>query len=412
MHVQNNQLHMLVKKDKEYAVYQVIKNTKEGLIKIMSEPIRVLHVVGNMGIGGIETLIMNIYRNIDRDKVQFDFLIHNPTEGEYADEIKKLGGHIYRMPVLRDKTRTYYWRYFEYKRALKKFFLEHQEIKVLHGHMTNTASIYMPIAMKYGNVKCLITHSHQTEATPGLSGIVTNILQKNIEKIATDYFACSKEAAKWIYSPALINEEKVKIISNGVDVNKYHYNDIEQKKLKLQMKYNGKIVIGNVARFKEVKNHTFLIDIFAELHKLNPDTVLLLIGQGELEKDVKKKVMSLGLSDSVDFLGARNDVPMLLKIFDIFLLPSLSEGLPLVGIEAQAAGLPVLAADTVTKELNITGNVEFLSLEKPAKFWAQRVLDIVNNFSRKDMTEAVRLAGYDIKETAKWLQKFYLEKYK
>lgn len=122
MHVQNNQLHMLVKKDKEYAVYQVIKNTKEGLIKIMSEPIRVLHVVGNMGIGGIETLIMNIYRNIDRDKVQFDFLIHNPTEGEYADEIKKLGGHIYRMPVLRDKTRTYYWRYFEYKRALKKFF--------------------------------------------------------------------------------------------------------------------------------------------------------------------------------------------------------------------------------------------------------------------------------------------------
>lgn len=178
------------------------------------------------------------------------------------------------------------------------------------------------------------------------------------------------------------------------------------------MKYNGKIVIGNVARFKEVQNHTFLIDIFAELHKLNPDTVLLLIGQGELEKDVKKKVMSLGLSDSVDFLGARNDVPILLKIFDIFLLPSLFEGLPLVGIEAQAAGLPVLAADTVTKELNITGNVEFLSLEKPAKFWAQRVLDIVNNFSRRDMTEAVRLAGYDIKETAKWLQKFYLEKYK
>ena len=127
---------------------------------------------------------------------------------------------------------------------------------------------------------------------------------------------------------------------------------------------------------------------------------------------MKEKVAKLGLDDCVEFLGARNDVPKLLKDFDVFLLPSLFEGLPLVGIEAQAAGLPVLAADTVTKELNITGNVEFLSLEKPAKFWAEKILDIVNDFSRRDMTEAVRLAGYDIKETAKWLQTFYIDKYK
>lgn len=378
----------------------------------MSKPIRVLHVVGNMGIGGIETLIMNIYRNIDRDKVQFDFLIHNPTEGEYAEEIKKLGGNIYRMPVLRDKTRTYYWRYFEYKRALKNFFSMHPEIKVVHGHMTNTASIYMPIAMKYGNVKCCIAHSHQTEATPGLSGLVTNILQRHLEQIATDYFACSEEAAKWIYSSEIIKNGKVKIIHNGADVEKYHFSETEHEKLKTQMGHSGKIVFGNVARFKRQKNHEFLLDIFAEIHKMNSNTVLALVGQGELEQNMKEKAVQLGLVDCVEFLGARNDVPSLLKEFDVFLLPSLFEGLPLVGIEAQAAGLPVLAADTVTKELNITGNVEFLSLEKPAKFWAQRVLDIVNNFSRRDMTEAVRLAGYDIKETAKWLQKFYLEKYK
>lgn len=378
----------------------------------MSEPIRVLHVVGNMGIGGIETLIMNIYRNIDRDKVQFDFLIHNPTEGEYAEEIKKLGGHIYRMPVLRDKTRTYYWRYFEYKSALKKFFSEHKEIKVLHGHMTNTASIYMPIAMKYGNVKCCIAHSHQTEATPGLSGVVTNILQRHLEKIATDYFACSEEAAKWIYSIEIVENGKVKIIHNGTDVEKYHFDSVEHEKIKNQMGHSGKIVFGNVARFKKQKNHEFLIDIFAEIHKMNQNTVLILVGQGELEENMKEKVAKLGLDDCVEFLGARNDVPTLLKDFDVFLLPSLFEGLPLVGIEAQAAGLPVLAADTVTKELNITGNVEFLSLEKPAKFWAEKILDIVNDFSRRDMTEAVRLAGYDIKETAKWLQTFYIDKYK
>ena len=378
----------------------------------MSEPIRVLHVVGNMGIGGIETLIMNIYRNIDRDKVQFDFLIHNPTEGEYAEEIKKLGGHIYRMPVLRDKTRTYYWRYFEYKRALKKFFSEHKEIKVLHGHMTNTASIYMPIAMKYGNVKCCIAHSHQTEATPGLSGVVTNILQRHLEKIATDYFACSEEAAKWIYSIEIVENGKVKIIHNGVDVEKYHFDSVEHEKIKNQMGHSGKIVFGNVARFKKQKNHEFLIDIFAEIHKMNQNTVLILVGQGELEENMKEKVAKLGLGDCVEFLGARNDVPKLLKDFDVFLLPSLFEGLPLVGIEAQAAGLPMITSNTVTLEADVTGNVTFLPLELSAEEWAKKILEVNESFVRKDMTQKVREAGYDIKQTAQWLQKFYLEKTK
>lgn len=378
----------------------------------MSEPIRVLHVVGNMGIGGIETLIMNIYRNIDRDKVQFDFLIHNPTEGEYAEEIKKLGGHIYRMPVLRDKTRTYYWRYFEYKSALKKFFSEHKEIKVLHGHMTNTASIYMPIAMKYGNVKCCIAHSHQTEATPGLSGVVTNILQRHLEKIATDYFACSEEAAKWIYSIEIVENGKVKIIHNGTDVEKYHFDSVEHEKIKNQMGHSGKIVFGNVARFKKQKNHEFLIDIFAEIHKMNQNTVLILVGQGELEENMKEKVAKLGLDDCVEFLGARNDVPKLLKDFDVFLLPSLFEGLPLVGIEAQAAGLPMITSNTVTLEADVTGNVIFLPLELSAEEWAKKILEVNESFVRKDMTQKVREAGYDIKQTAQWLQKFYLEKTK
>lgn len=378
----------------------------------MSEPIRVLHVVGNMGIGGIETLIMNIYRNIDRDKVQFDFLIHNPTEGEYAEEIKKLGGHIYRMPVLRDKTRTYYWRYFEYKSALKKFFSEHKEIKVLHGHMTNTASIYMPIAMEYGNVKCCIAHSHQTEATPGLSGVVTNILQRHLENIATDYFACSEEAAKWIYSSEIIENGKVKIIHNGADVEKYHFSATEHEKLKNKMGHSGKIVFGNVARFKRQKNHEFLLDIFAEIHKMNSNTVLALVGQGELEQNMKEKAVQLGLVDCVEFLGARNDVPSLLKEFDVFLLPSLFEGLPLVGIEAQAAGLPMIASSKVTPETDITGNVTFLPLELSAKEWAKKILEVNTTFIRNDMTQKVRDAGYDIRHTAKWLQQFYFEKTK
>lgn len=384
-------------------VEKMLKETK-------NEPVHVLHVVGNMGIGGIETLIMNIYRNIDRSKVQFDFLIHNPTEGEYADEIKRMGGKIYRMPVLRDKTHTYYWRYFEYKRALKRFFFEHPEIEIVHGHMTNTAAIYMPIAKKYGNVKYCIAHSHQTEATPGLSGFVTNILQRNLEKLATDYFACSEEAAKWIYSPEVVEAGRVKVIHNGADVEKYHYDKEEHDRLKSEMGHAGKIVIGNVARFKKQKNHTFLIDIFAEIQKLNKQTVLILVGQGELEEEMKKKVSRLGLEDCVEFQGARSDVPTLLKSFDLFLLPSLFEGLPLVGIEAQAAGLPMVASDTVTPETDITGNVTFLSLDLPAEEWARKILNVCSDFERVDMTEAVRNAGYDIKQTAQWLQDFYLEK--
>ena len=385
---------------------KVNKMTKEA----KSEPVHVLHIVGNMGIGGIETLIMNIYRNIDRSKVQFDFLIHNPTEGEYADEIKRMGGKIYRMPVLRDKTHTYYWRYFEYKHALKKFFIEHPEIKIVHGHMTNTASIYMPIAQKYGKVKCCIAHSHQTEATPGLSGVVTNFLQKNVEKVATDYFACSEEAAKWIYSPELVKAGIVKVIHNGADVEKYHFDSVEHEMLKKKMGYEGKIIIGNVARFKKQKNHTFLIDIFAEIHKKNDQTVLVLVGQGELEEEMKRKVSQLGLENCVDFLGARNDVPTLLQVFDLFLLPSLFEGLPLVGIEAQAAGLPVVASNTVTPETDITGNVTFLPLDLSASEWADKTLDICASFTRKDLTEKVRAAGYDVKQTAQWLQNFYLSK--
>ena len=378
----------------------------------MSEPIRVLNVVGRMGIGGIETLIMNIYRNIDRSKVQFDFLTHMGNGGAYEEEIRALGGRIYEMPVIRDCQggKTYYWRVFEYIYELKKFFREHPEYRVLHGHMTNTAAIYMPVAKKYGRVDCCIAHSHQTEATPGLSGVVTSFLQKNVEKVATDYFACSEEAAKWIYSPDLVKAGKVKVIHNGADVEKYHFDSVKHEVLKKKMGYEGKIVIGNVARFKKQKNHTFLIDIFAEIHKKNDQTVLVLVGQGELEEEMKKKVSQLGLEDCVDFLGARNDVPTLLQVFDLFLLPSLFEGLPLVGIEAQAAGLPVVASNTVTPETDITGNVTFLPLDLSASEWADKTLDICNSFTRKDMTEKVRTAGYDIKQTAQWLQNFYLEK--
>lgn len=386
---------------------KVNKMTKEA----KNEPVHVLHVVGNMGIGGIETLIMNIYRNIDRSKVQFDFLIHNPTEGEYADEIKRMGGKIYRMPVLRDKPHTYYWRYFEYKRALKRFFSEHPEIEIVHGHMTNTAAIYMPIAKKYGNVKCCIAHSHQSIATKGFSGVVTNILQRNLWKTATDLFSCSEKASHWIYPENVICRNEVKIIHNGIDIEKYRYSierfKEERKKLEID---ESTLVLGNVSRFNSVKNHSFMIDILEECIRFNPNTVLILVGDGVLLDSIKKKVKQNGLEKNVYFLGLRSDVADIIQAFDVFILPSISEGLPVCAIEAQAAGLPVVASTGVTGETDITGNVTFLSLDHPSSEWAQKIIDINSSFKRIDTAEHVSKAGYDIKQTAQWLQNFYLSK--
>ena len=376
----------------------------------MSEPIRVLNIVGLMSPGGIETLIMNIYRNLDREKVQFDFLTHKGIEGVFDEEIRSLGGRIYKMPKLRDGSKTYYGKIFKYRKELKKFFQEHQEYHILHCHMTNTAAIYVPIAKKYGAVKCVIAHSHLTQARPGLAGKVTDILHKAIPRLATDYFACSEMAAGWIYPKELIESGKVKIIKNGVDPKRFYYNETKREQLRKELNLVDNIVIGNVARFKKEKNHAFQIDVFNELLKIMPNAILMLIGEGELKPEIEEKVLNLGIQNSVKFMGVRSDIPDLMLVMDLFLLPSLYEGLPVVGVEAQAAGLPVVTSTGVTRELDITGNVSFLDLSQDKNYWASQICSILKSFKRRDMFEYIQQNGYDITETAKWLQDFYLQR--
>lgn len=378
----------------------------------MNEPIRVLNVVGEMSPGGIESLIMNIYRNINREKVQFDFLMHSPSgEGSYVPEIERLGGRIYRTPVLKTPSKTYYWRLFQYVSFLKKFFKEHPEFHVVHGHMTNTAAIYMPIAKKYGNVTCCIAHSHLTEARPGLSGKITDLLHKPLPKIATDYFACSEMAAHWIFDDKAINDGKVRIIKNGVDPKKFYYDEDKRIKIRKELSLENSFVIGNVARFKKEKNQSFAVDILKKYIELDDSAKLLFVGDGELRAEVQNKVRDLGLVDKVVFLGIRDDVPDLMLAMDLFLLPSFYEGLPVVGVEAQASGLPVITSTGVTKETDITGNVNFLDLSIGADIWAKKILEIKANFKRQDMYKYISENGYDITDTAKWLQHFYISKY-
>ena len=375
------------------------------------EPVRILHIIGRMDRGGIETMLMNIYRNIDRTKVQFDFLAHYGREAAYNDEIRSLGGRIYEMPALKTDEKVYYWRYFQYIQALHRFFREHREYKVIHGHMTNTASIYMPIAKKYG-VTCRIAHSHSTKGKAGLLGKVTVLLQSSVSKHATDWFACSEAAAQWLFPKDALPQGKVKLISNAVDAGTFRFDPRLRQTVRRELDLENRLVIGSVGRFRAEKNQIFLVRLLPELLKRRPNAMILFAGEGPCEQAAKDLAAELGVAEHVRFLGMREDIPRLMQAMDVFALPSLWEGLPVVGVEAQASGLRCVASDGVPTETDALGGmVEFLSLDAPAGQWADALLRAAEQ-PRPDTYEQIRAAGFDIHTTVPWLQDFYLSKFK
>ena len=373
-----------------------------------NEPIRVLQVVGRMDRGGIETMIMNLYRHIDRSKVQFDFLAHYGREAAYNNEIRALGGRIYEMPALKDDTHVYYWRLFSYIKALHRFFKGHPEYKVLHGHMTNTASIYMPIAKKYG-VTCRIAHSHNTRGKAGILGLVTDILQRFITRSATDYFACSEAAKHWFYPEKLISAGKVHVLANAVDAERFRFNADKRRVVRDELNLGESLVIICVARFRPEKNQTFLIDILKEMLEVRQDVVFVFAGEGPCEDDVKVKAKEYGVEEYTRFLGVRTDIPDVLCAADAFVLPSFWEGLPVTVIEAQASGLHCVVNDALTEEMNALGMVKYLPLDVAIGEWVKALITAASK-PRHDMYDKIVASGYDINTTAPWLQEFYLKK--
>ena len=235
----------------------------------MSKPVRVLQVVPNMQAGGLETLIMNLYRNIDRSKIQFDFLVHYKGKYFYDDEIKKLGGRIYHLSVRDDNN------FLKYLNDLDHFFKTHREYKVVHGHMMSTAIFYMYYAKKYG-VKIRIIHSHNSDTVPRLKGMVKYRLARLAPMVANNYFACGKTAGKYLYG----DNRKFTILNNGIDLQKFKYNSQIRHEYRDNLGLNGKYVIGHIGRFNIQKNHKFLIKVFYDFQKEVPNSVLLLIGDG------------------------------------------------------------------------------------------------------------------------------------
>lgn len=356
---------------------------------------RILHVFGTLNRGGAETLVMNIYRNIDRSKIQFDFVVHHKEEGAYEEEVRKLGGKVYRVPNYKGTN------HFAYKKAWDKLLKNHPEYKIIHCHKESIVSLVMDESRKNGRIA--IAHSHNTQNIPGFKGKVMDILNKNVNSKADYRFACSVDAGYWMFG----RDKDFTVIDNGIEVENFSYNPDIRAKIREKLGFSDKKVLGHIARFNKQKNHSFLIDIFADLIKEDDDYLLVLAGVGDLKDEIEKKVRDLGIEDKVIFLGSIGYVNELLQAIDIFILPSLYEGLAVSTIEAQAAGLKCLLADTIDKNSKITDLVEFIPIDGGTRPWIEAILE-VGNYERKDTSDEVKKAGFDIRETAEKLSEFYL----
>ena len=307
----------------------------------MSEPIRVLQVVTYMGRGGLETMIMNYYRNIDRNKVQFDFLTHRDERWDYDDKIESLGGKIYHLPKLNPFSKNYL-------NALDKFFKEHKEYQIVHCHQDCLSGVVLKVAKKNG-VRFTIAHAHSASQDKNLKYLIKVLAKKNIKKYSDKMFACGEEAGKWMFET-----DNFEVLNNAIDTDLYTYNKEKADKVKKEFSIENKFVVGHVGRFNYPKNHKFIIDVFSEIQKIKEDSVLMLVGDGDLRSQIEQKVRDLGLSDKVIFTGVRSDVNDLMQGMDVFLFPSLYEGLPVTMVEAQASGLKCIISDKVPLECKMT----------------------------------------------------------
>lgn len=353
-----------------------------------------------MQAGGLENFIMNLYRNINREKIQFDFLVHYKERKHFDDEIEELGGKIYRM-TLRDDNNI-----FKYMVDLNSFYKQHPEYKIIHCHMSSIGFINFLIAKKNG-IKVRIAHSHNSNTEKNIKGFIKSILIKPLKYISTYNFACSTEAGKFLYG-----KHHFEVIPNAIDLKLYQFNSEIRKQEREKLNIEDKLVVGHIGRFELQKNHKYIIDIFKEVLKKDPSAILLLAGDGSLYKKIKTYVKELNLESNVKFLGVIKDAYRLYQAMDCFVLPSFFEGLPVVGIEAQASGLICLFSNTTTKEVQISQLTKFLGINKEdIEQWKENILN-AREYDRDCIYDKIRNSKYNIKTTATYIENFYIKKLK
>lgn len=362
----------------------------------MNKTIRVAQIMGKWLGGGVESFVMNYYRHINHEKIQFDFICDSDSTNIPYSDIEKLGGKVILVPP--------YQKILSYHKEIKKIFKENK-YKIVHSHI-NTLSIFPLFAAKLAGVPVRIAHSHSTYNWQETKRTLLKFFLRPFSKIfATHYFACSELSAKFLFGKKTTNLGKVTIINNAIEIEKFKFNKKIRNKIRKEMNIsNDYTIIGHVGRFMITKNHNFIIEIFNEIKKQNPKTVLVLIGQGELMLNIKQKVKALGLTKDVIFLGQQENIYDYYQAMDIFILPSLYEGLGMALIEAQASGLTCIASNKVPLCAKLTNNVYFINTKYKDK-WIKLILNEKIN-CRNNSIENIEL-NYNISKQTNLLEKIY-----
>lgn len=371
---------------------------KENEVK--DSPIRIAHIVGKWVGGGVESVVMNYYKHIDHKKIQFDFICDEDSSNIPYEEIELLGGKVILIPP--------YQKVIKYQKELQKV-LKEGKYKIVHSHI-NALSVFPLYAAKKLGIPVRIAHSHSTtNKSEWVKNLLKQVLRRFSKFYATEFFACTEHAGRWLFGNKTFEQGKVFIVNNAIDLDKFKYNEeireLKRKELGID---NKTLVISHIGRFVKQKNHDYIIDIFYEVYKKNSKVVLILVGQGPLEDKIKDKVNKLGLDKVVLFLGQRDDVNEMYQAFDIFLFPSLYEGLGIALIEAQCAGCYCLASTEVPIIAKVTENVEFIKLKNSYKVWR----DLILNYKieeRKNLYKTISEAGFNIKNEVKILEEKYLD---
>ena len=361
---------------------------------IQKFPLRIAVAMGKYKTGGVKSVIMNYYKNIDRSIVQFDFFVYKENNSTDYSEIESLGGRVYEISSLRHPIKHIL--------SVAKI-LKQENYKIIHGYM-NTLNVFPMLAGRLAGVPVRISENLSTAHKSERKTIIKKFLLPFQTLFPTNIAANSEYAAEWMYGKKRM--DKCKIFPNALDLNLYTYNESIRNEIRKELDIKDCFVIGHIGRYEYQKNHDFLIDIFNSIHKKDPCARLLLIGYGSLKEQIMEKICKLDLSDFIIDAGATENIMPYYNAMDCFVLPSFYEGLPVVGIEAQATGLPCVMSTEVTKETKVTDDVEFIDLNKDADFWAERILKWKNHNRQKKEKELTQ-NGYNIKNEAAKLVEYY-----
>lgn len=360
-------------------------------IKEPQQPIRVLCVFGSLDRGGAETMCMNLYRHIDRNKIQFDFVKHIDKKCSYEDEIISLGGKVYCAPRFKG------WNLFPYLAWWHKHFKQHPEHQIVHGHYFSISGLYFMVAKRFGRIT--VAHSHHTVMLPQ-HPFIEKLFIFLCNRYADQRLACSNAAGQFLFG-----DKQFTVLKNAIEVDRFAFDPVRRKAARSEFGFSDEFVIGIIGRMEQIKNPFGAIKIFQEVHHKNPNARLLWIGDGPLHSEIERSIREYRLENAVFLTGVREDVDALYQAMDLFLFPSFHEGLGIVAIEAQAAGLPCFCSETIPHEVAVTDLCVFLPLNCPCR-WADEIITY-QGFLRENTSPKLIRDGYDIRVTVIWLEEYY-----